>query len=220
MKKAWLITAFVLMLATLAACSRFPYGRIITDSMGKSIAVVTDKNGEAATDEAGNLYVVVTDSDGSAVTKEDGKAETNRQSPPVYYVVGKNLYGARFDLTIPRGWELTSKTQVILKDKKTQAELMLLPKIGALPGETIGSANEIMAQAEAADPQAVLDITKTPLCGTTADEYKLLSPKSGAYLIVYVFEKNNVQYWFQVVVKQEYFDQLDYKTIMNSIVFK
>lgn len=220
MKKTWLITAFLLMLATLAACSRFPYGRIITDSMGNSIAVVTDQNGEAATDEAGNLYVVVTDTDGSAVTKENGEAETNRRSPPVYYVTGGLIHGSRFDLEIPKGWELVSKTDVHLVDKKTKAELMLLPKTKALPGETLSDAQDVMLQAEAADPQSTLDITQTPLCGTTATELKLLSPKSGAYLIVYVFEKNNVQYWFQLVVKQEYFDQLDYKSVMNAVVFK
>ncbi len=220
MKKTWLITAFILMLATLAACSRFPYGRIITDSMGSSIAVVTDQNGEAATDEAGNLYVVVTGEDGSAVTKENGEPETNRQSPPVYYVYRGIIHGARFDLAVPRGWELSSQSQVKLVNKKTKAEVMLLPKTKALPGETLNDAKDAMMQAQAADPKATLDIAQTPLCGTTATEFKLLSPKSGACLVVYVFEKNNVQYWFQVVVKQEYFDQLDYKSVMNAVVFK
>lgn len=220
MKKTWLIIAFVLMLATLAACSRFPYGKIITDSMGNSIAVVTDQNGEAATDEAGNLYVVVTDPDGNAVTKENGEAETNRQSPPEYYVTKDLIHGARFDLEIPDGWELASQSQVKLVEQKTKAELMLLPKTMALPGETLSDAQDVMLQAEAADPKATLDITQTPLCGTTATELKLLSPKSGAYLVVYVFEKNNVQYWFQVVAKQEYFDQLDYKSVMNAVIFK
>ena len=104
-----IIISAVLILCCFTACKPDTYG---------GVPALTKKDGGAVRDEAGNVIIYVTDANGRYERDENGERATTPLALERPIVIGRQIEGPTYSITIPDGWsdKLTASDLDIIRD--------------------------------------------------------------------------------------------------------
>lgn len=230
LKIAAVLSSLAVCLAAFAACSSEDNeNKLIYEENGKiyyrqsegdaAYELATDANGVTLVDEQGNLLW--------KVTNADGEDQTHAVSYPAFINDGKEVACQQFSITVPRGWENTGSTMIMLRNEKDNAKIdysFFEPDEG---DETVPTAEdrvemlEEMLAPSIEDGSAVMEVTDVQVAGRDAKKVVLkTSGKADAYLEVYFISVSTGVMSFSCACDFEDGGKYDFKSILDTVEYR
>ena len=190
-----LFCVFLTLLVTFAACKKHsPYGVILVDEKGMEHVIMTDANGVTVIDDDGNLVEVMTDSSNKkpiTTAAESGKAGADKQDAYETHAVtfpgvienGQTAENAFCIVTLPDNWDQIGNNMLILREKETDARIMIYTDVGGTVNGALEQMDSDLAVLEGEEAYSRSDVTLDGLAATRT-QYELGNMTLTSYLLI------------------------------------
>lgn len=216
-----------MLLGCFAACKkRSPYGAVVVDQQGMEHVIMTDANGVTVVNDAGDLVEIMTNSAdkkpithpaGTGTTSADvnDQYETHAVTFPGIIEQGEKVEDAFCMVTLPAGWEQIGNNMLILRHKKTEAQVMIYTNIGGSVTEAVEELTENVKKLSP-DGYTQNDVVFEGVTATRT-QYKLGELTMISYLLLSPTGKVDR---VTCTVDTDKFDEADVDALVQTIRFK
>lgn len=226
--------AFIVALFAFAACEkRSKYGVLIVDEQGMEHVLATDANGVTIQDKYGNLVEVMTDSKSKkpisaptrSVTDENGEVvsvidtgeyATNSITFPNLIQDEEKAENKYYSVMIPEGWIQEGNTLIMLRHTQTQALVCFYDDMGESVASVLEEMDSERAKLNVADYEFEQTDTKIGDHDATCISYKI----GNVVRKTYVLSVWNTVFQISCTVEADKEQQVDFNSVLNSILFK